>query len=288
MTEYPGTPALVEVANLVKSYPVHGGSQSKRVVDEVSFRIERGKTLGVVGESGSGKSTVARLLLRLIEPDSGSIHFDGQDLLAASSRQLRHLRRRMQIVFQDPYAALNPRMRVEEIVGEPLAIYRKEFNGVPQVSNPRPETLPSQDRSALSTHDRILEALEMTGLDASALRRYPHEFSGGQRQRINLARALILRPDLVVLDEPTSALDVSVSAQIMRLLRDLQRELHLTYLFITHSMPLVRYMADEILVMHQGRVVEQGNWQQVCERPQSEYTRALLSATPELPASVSR
>lgn len=263
--------ALVEVANLVKTYPARNGGPPKRVVDDVSFRIERGQTLAVVGESGSGKSTVARLLLRLIEPDSGAIRLDGQDLLAASKRELRHLRRRMQIVFQDPYAALNPRMRVEEIVGEPLVIYR---DGEASARN----------ASARSNRQaRILEALRTVGLDASALPRYPHEFSGGQRQRINLARALILRPELVVLDEPTSALDVSVSAQIIQLLRDLQRELHLTYIFITHSMPLARSMADEILVMHLGAVVEQGGWQQVCEHPQSQYTRALLSATPELP-----
>jgi peptide/nickel transport system ATP-binding protein len=228
----------------------------------------------MVGESGSGKSTVARLLLRLIEPDSGAIRLNGRDLLAASNRELRHLRRRMQIVFQDPYAALNPRMRVEEIVGEPLVIYSSREDGT--------GSLTSEERRL-----KIQEALQMTGLDTSALPRYPHEFSGGQRQRINLARALILRPQLVVLDEPTSALDVSVSAQIMRLLSDLQHELRLTYLFITHSMPLVRYMADEILVLHQGRVVEQGSWLQVCEQPQSEYTRALLAATPELPCIVS-
>ena len=260
--------ALVEVENLVKSYPARGSHQPKRVVDDVSFCIERGKTLGIVGESGSGKSTVARLLLRLIEPDSGAIRLDGHDLVAASSRELRQLRRRMQIVFQDPYAALNPRMRVEEIVGEPLAIY--------QVNRPN-------GRSARRA--QILETLETVGLDASALLRYPHEFSGGQRQRINVARGLILRPELIVLDEPTSALDVSVSAQIMQLLRNLQRDLHLTYVFITHSMPLVRYMADDILVLHHGQVVEQGGWQQICEHPQSEYTQALLSATPNLPAS---
>lgn len=271
--------ALVEVANLNKSYPARGGGAPKRVVDDVSFRIERGQTLGVVGESGSGKSTVARLLLRLIEPDAGSIRLDGHDLLAASNRELRQLRRRMQIVFQDPYAALNPRMRVEEIVGEPLEIYRENKT---QVSGSRPFDKLRADSGA-SGSTRVLEALRTVGLDESALLRYPHEFSGGQRQRINLARALILRPELVVLDEPTSALDVSVSAQIMQLLRDLQRELHLTYLFITHSMPLVRYMADEILVMNQGRVVEQGGWQQICEHPQSEYTGALLLATPELP-----
>ncbi|MGH9617074.1 MAG: ATP-binding cassette domain-containing protein [Acidobacteriaceae bacterium] len=261
---------LVEVEKLVKTYPVRGGGQPKRVVDDVSFRIERGQTLGIVGESGSGKSTIARLLLRLIDPDFGSIRLDGIDLLTVSAHELRQLRRRMQIVFQDPYAALNPRMRVEEIVGEPLLIYRDRST---RVSKARPGAPGLQ----------ILEALRTVGLDESALLRYPHEFSGGQRQRINLARALILRPELLVLDEPTSALDVSVSAQITHLLRELQRELHLTYVFITHSMPLARYMADEILVMRQGRVVEQGGWRQICEQPQSEYTRALLSATPEIP-----
>ena len=270
---YDNCMSLVEVSNLVKSYPPRGSRDAKRVVEDVSFCIERGQTLGIVGESGSGKSTIARLLLRLIEPDSGTIHFDGQDLLAASSRELRRLRRRMQIVFQDPYAALNPRMRVEEIVGEPLAIYR---------DRPDAGSAPARD----GRRARVLDALQTVGLDASALTRYPHEFSGGQRQRINLARALILRPELVVLDEPTSALDVSVSAQIMQLLRDLQRELRLTYVFITHSMPLVRYMADDILVMHDGRVVEHGGWRQMCEHPQSAYTQALLAATPELPGAV--
>ncbi|MHB8391344.1 MAG: ATP-binding cassette domain-containing protein, partial [Acidobacteriaceae bacterium] len=200
---------------------------------------------------------------------------------------LRHVRQRMQIVFQDPYAALNPRMRVEEIVGEPLVIYRKELQRAPQVPNLSSEIVRARNISAMAQQARILEALRTVGLDASALPRYPHEFSGGQRQRINLARALILHPELVVLDEPTSALDVSVSAQIMRLLRDLQRELHLTYIFITHSMPLVRYMADNILVLRQGRMVEQGGWQQICEHPHSEYTRVLLAATPELPSVVS-
>jgi len=260
--------ALVEVANLVKSYPASRGTR-KRVVDDVSFTIERGQTLGVVGESGSGKSTIARLLLRLIEADSGTVLFDTADLFAASSRELRRLRRRMQIVFQDPYAALNPRMRVEQIVGEPLAIFRDSSNA---------ENRTAGDRA------QVIAALRTVGLDESALPRYPHEFSGGQRQRINIARALILRPELVVLDEPTSALDVSVSAQITHLLRELQRDLRLTYLFITHSMPLARYMANEILVMHCGRVVECGRWQQICESPRSDYTRALLSATPELPA----
>jgi peptide/nickel transport system ATP-binding protein len=266
--------SLVKVDHLVKTYPMRGSRQPRRVVDDVSFRIERGQTLGIVGESGSGKSTIARLLLRLIEPDSGAIRLDSHNLLTISTHELRQLRRRMQIVFQDPYAALNPRMRVEEIVGEPLLIY--------------PPSIAPGDPSAQETrHAQIIEALRTVDLDESALPRYPHEFSGGQRQRINLARALILRPELLVLDEPTSALDVSVSAQITRLLRDLQRELHLTYIFITHSMPLARYMADEILVMRQGCVVEQGGWQQICEHPKSEYTQALLAATPELPATIS-
>ncbi|MGB8478470.1 MAG: ATP-binding cassette domain-containing protein [Acidobacteriaceae bacterium] len=263
--------ALVEVDHLVKTYPVRGSHQPRRVIDDVTFRIERGQTLGIVGESGSGKSTVARLLLRLIEPDSGAISLDGHNLLTVSARELRQLRRRMQIVFQDPYAALNPRMRVEDIVGEPLVIFR--------------DNAALGDSSAKeSLRAKVVEALAMAGLDDSALARYPHEFSGGQRQRINLARALILRPELLVLDEPTSALDVSVSAQITNLLRELQRDLQVTYVFITHSMPLARYMADRILVMRQGRIVEQGGWQKICEHPQSEYTQALLAATPELPA----
>ncbi len=264
--------ALVEVDRLVKTYPLRGSHQPRRVVDDVAFRIERGQTLGIVGESGSGKSTIARLLLRLIEPDSGAIRLDGHNLLTVSSRQLRQLRRRMQIVFQDPYAALNPRMRIDEIVGEPLVIYRRD-------------AALGNNSTKESRRAQVVEALAMAGLDDSALARYPHEFSGGQRQRINLARALILRPELLVLDEPTSALDVSVSAQITKLLRQLQHDLKLTYVFITHSMPLARYMADQILVMRQGRIVEHGGWQQICEDPQSEYTQELLAATPELPAT---
>ncbi len=254
--------ALVEVDHLVKTYPVRGSRQPRRVVDDVTFHIERGQTLGIVGESGSGKSTIARLLLRLIEPDSGTISLDGHNLLTVSARELRQLRRRMQIVFQDPYAALNPRMRVEDIIAEPLVIYRHELKRVPQVSKLRPGIFPVDHNFTTATRAQVVEALAMAGLDDSALPRYPHEFSGGQRQRINLARALILRPELLVLDEPTSALDVSVSAQITYLLRELQRELQLTYVFITHSMPLARYMADQILVMRQGRIVEQGGWQQ--------------------------
>jgi len=258
---------LVAVKALTKSYPQAHTRLRKTVVDGVSFTMERGETLGLIGESGSGKSTVARLLLRLIEPDSGSIHFDGMDWLAASATTLRRMRRRVQIVFQDPYSALNPRMTVEQIVGEPLRIHAAEIGA---------STRPLR-------RERVLAALGSVGLDGSALARYPHEFSGGQRQRINLARALILRPELVVLDEPTSALDVSVAAQIITLLQQLQRELRLTYLFITHSMPLVRYLADRIAVMENGRMVEMADWRQVCEHPQSEMAKRLLAATPQMP-----
>ena len=258
---------LVEVRALTKSYPLAHARQHKTVVDHVSFTMERGQTLGLIGESGSGKSTVARLLLRLIDPDSGSIDFDGADLLAASATTLRRMRRRMQIVFQDPYSALNPRMCVEQIVGEPLLIHAVEVGA----------------STRQIRRERVMAALGAVGLDSSALARYPHEFSGGQRQRINLARALILRPELVVLDEPTSALDVSVAAQIITLLQKLQREFRLTYLFITHSMPLVRYFTDTIVVMENGQFVEYGGWQQVCEHPQSEMAKRLLAATPQMP-----
>jgi peptide/nickel transport system ATP-binding protein len=236
------------------------------VADSVSFAIYPGETLGLVGESGSGKSTVARMLLRLIEPTAGEVLFEGQPLPPAHSHQMRALRRRMQIVFQDPYAALNPRMRVRQILVEPFAIHR-EF--------------PNEGLDG-----RLCSLLQSVGLDDSALARYPHEFSGGQRQRINIARALALRPQFLVLDEPVSALDVSVGAQVINLLRDLQRDLGLTYLFISHSMPLVRYLCDRVAVMQRGRLVEVGDAMQVCEAPRSEYTQQLIAATPEMPAAV--
>jgi ABC-type glutathione transport system ATPase component len=252
---------LVEARNLTKDYA--NGAQLTRVVDAVSFHIAPGETLGLVGESGSGKSTVARILLRLIEPTSGETCFEGQPLPPASSSAMRALRRRMQIVFQDPYAALNPRMTVRTILAEPFAIHRE----------PPPEGLPM----------RLRELLHSVGLDESALPRYPHEFSGGQRQRINIARALALRPTFLVLDEPVSALDVSVGAQVINLLRDLQRDLGLTYLFISHSMPLVRYLCDRVAVMQRGRLVEIGDCLQVCESPRHAYTQQLIAATPEMP-----
>ena len=253
---------LVEARNLVKEYPCDSGIT--RVVDDVSFTILPGETLGLVGESGSGKSTVARMLLRLIDPTAGDVLFEGQPLPPASSTQMRDLRRRMQIVFQDPYAALNPRMRVHQILAEPFAIHREP---------------PLEGLAA-----RLSDLLSSVGLDDSALPRYPHEFSGGQRQRINIARALALRPRLLVLDEPVSALDVSVGAQVINLLRDLQRTLGLTYLFISHSMPLVRYLCDSVAVMQRGRLVELGDCLQVCEQPSSAYTRQLIAATPEMPS----
>ena len=248
---------LVKARGLVKEY-----GTGARVVDDVSFEIRRGETLGLVGESGSGKSTVARMLLRLIEPTAGEVRYGDVDLLATNSGEMREMRRRMQIVFQDPFAALNPRMRVREILAEPFAIHRD-----------RPKNLPA----------RLSEMLRTVGLDESALERYPHEFSGGQRQRINIARALALRPEFLVLDEPVSALDVSVGAQVVNLLRDLQREYGLTYLFISHSMPLVRYLCDRVAVMQRGRLVEMGDAEELCTRPREEYTRQLIAATPELP-----
>jgi ABC-type glutathione transport system ATPase component len=251
---------LVEVRGLGKEYGV-----GHRVVDDVSFSIRRGETLGLVGESGSGKSTVARMLLRLVEPTTGQVRYDERDLLAADPQQMRLIRRHMQIVFQDPYAALNPRMRVREILAEPFAIHRET------------------PKEGLKT--RLAEMLRTVGMDESALERFPHEFSGGQRQRINIARALALRPEFLVLDEPVSALDVSVGAQVVNLLRELQREHRLTYLFISHSMPLVRYLCDRVAVMQRGKIVELGECEQVCNAPQEQYTRKLIAATPEMPAS---
>ena len=245
---------LVDVRGLVKEY-----GAGLRVVNDVSFTIQRGETLGLVGESGSGKSTVARMLLRLIEPTAGAVEYDGRDLLAANAGELRTLRRRMQIVFQDPYAALNPRMTVKEILAEPFAIHGEAYG-----------------------KNRLAEMLAEVGLETGALGRYPHEFSGGQRQRINIARALALRPEFVVLDEPVSALDVSVGAQVVNLLRDLQRKYGLTYLFISHSMPLVRYLCDRVAVMQKGRLVELGASEQICDSPTEAYTRELIGATPEI------
>jgi ABC-type glutathione transport system ATPase component len=255
---------FVEVSHLSKSYPQRDGLHTAHslVVDDVSFAIQRGETLGLIGESGSGKSTIARMVLGLIEPTSGYVTFDGQPMTGVPQQKMRPLRRRIQPVFQDPFAALNPRMRVAEIVAEPFIIHK---------------ALAKKDRRA-----KAIELLRAVGLDESVLMRYPHEFSGGQRQRINIARALTLRPELLVLDEPVSALDVSVGAQIVNLLRDLQREFQLTYLFISHSMPLVRYLSTNIAVLRRGKLVEYGTRDAICHAPQDAYTQSLIAATPEL------
>lgn len=265
--------ALVEVKSVSKAYPRRAGLRTEwqTVVQDVSFAIEPGETLGLVGESGSGKTTVARMILGLASPSSGSIHVDGVDVARASGGTMRRLRRQMQPVFQDPYAALNPRMNVFEIVTEPFRIHRREAGF---------------DTSRTALKAKAVELLRGVGLDESALARHPHEFSGGQRQRINIARALALRPRLLILDEPVSALDVSVGAQVVNLLRRLQRDHGLTYLFISHSMPLVRYLSTRIAVMERGRLVETGAAEALCAYPQEPYTRRLLAATPELPAAV--
>ena len=250
---------LVSVRNLLKIY-----DGRTRAVDDVSLDIQPGETLGLVGESGSGKSTLGRLILRLIEPTSGSVTFDGIDVTRASHLELRRLRREMQIIFQDPFGSLDPRMNVEQVVTEPFVVHEKL----------------SYD---LRTQ-KAAELMKAVGLDASALKRYPHEFSGGQRQRIGIARALALKPKFIVADEPVSALDVSVGAQIVNLLAQLQRDFGLTYLFISHSMPVVRYLSTRIAVMYKGKLVELGDTEQITTRPQHAYTQTLLRATPEITA----
>ncbi len=261
---------LLEARDLRKSFAASSGaftesSQRAMAVDGVSLSVQPGETLGIVGESGCGKTTLARMLLRLIEPDSGEIRFRGQDWLKAQGPELRALRRRMQMIFQDPAASLNPRMRVGAIVGEPLAIHE------PQLSR--------AERRA-----KAAEMLAAAGLGDDALGRYPHEFSGGQRQRIGIARALVLRPELIIADEPVSALDVSVGAQILELLARLQREFSLTLILISHSLPVVAQLASRVAVMQAGRIVETGPAEQILSAPEHPYTQALLAAVPEIPA----
>ena len=264
--------ALLEVRHLVKEFSRSRGWLSPRsivrAVDDVSFTIEEGETFGLVGESGSGKTTTGRCILRLIEPTSGEVQFKSEDVLGFSKSRLRQARRDMQIVFQDPYSSLNPRMRVGDIVEEPLVIHRL---------GSKPE------RRA-----RVAELFDLVGLDPSQLARYPHQFSGGQRQRIGLARALALNPSLVIADEPVSALDVSVQAQVINLLMDLQERLKLTYLFIAHDLRLVRHICSRVAVMYLGRIVEMGETDALFAAPAHPYTRALLSAIPNPDPSAAR
>ncbi len=256
---------LIEVSDLTVSYPVRRGVLSRAVerlkaVDGVTFSVRRGETLGLVGESGCGKSTLGRAVLRLVEPDRGSIRFDGRELVGLAAGAMRALRRRMQLIFQDPYGSLDPRMTVAEIVGEPLAVH---------------------GLGRRSERNRRVEALlAQMGIERDALRRYPHEFSGGQRQRIGIARALAVRPDFVVADEPLSALDVSIQAQIVNLLADLQRGLGLTFLFIAHDLRVIEHVSTEVAVMYLGRIVERAPTATLFSRPHHPYTQALLASAP--------
>ena len=257
--------ALLEVENLVKQFAADRNLFGRptafvKAVDGVSFRVDAGETLALVGESGCGKSTVSRLALRLIEPDAGRIRFQGRDLLALDANELRAFRRQAQIIFQDPYASLNPRMTVGQILSEPLALH----NLVPQAGR----------------RARVEEILTLVGLEPRFARRYPHEFSGGQRQRIAIARALAVEPKLIICDEPVSALDVSIRSQILNLLRDLQRRLGLSYIFVSHDLAVVKHIADRVAVMNLGSIVETAETQALFAAPRHPYSRALLSAIP--------
>jgi oligopeptide transport system ATP-binding protein len=257
---------LLEVRGLSKRFPIKSGLfidrevDSVHAVDGVDLDVAAGETLGLVGESGCGKSTLCRAVLRLIEPSEGSVRFEGRELVGLGRRQMRPLRRQMQMIFQDPYASLNPRKRVGEIVGTPL-----DLHGL---------------ASGAELRRQVSELLDRVGLSPEHRNRYPHEFSGGQRQRIGIARALATRPRLILADEPVSALDVSIRAQIVNLLEDLQREMGIAYVFVAHDIGIVRHVSDRIAVMNEGRIVEQGPADRVCERPTDAYTKKLLAAVP--------
>lgn len=251
---------LVRVRNLVKHFPVENSDDVVQAVDDVSFDILAGETLGLVGESGCGKSTVGRCLLRLHEPTSGDVYFEGKNIVGLPNREMQALRREMQIIFQDPYASLNPRLSILSIVGEPLKIHG--------IGNKK------------ERKERVADLLSKVGLDPAYMQRYPHEFSGGQRQRIGIARALALNPKLIICDEPVSALDVSVQAQVVNLLQDLQAEFGLTYLFISHGLAVVEHISNRVAVMYLGKIVEIADAKELYENPLHPYTQALLSAIP--------
>ncbi|RDU35240.1 peptide ABC transporter substrate-binding protein [Neobacillus piezotolerans] len=258
--------AILKVENIKKHFPISNplpfkkSTQSVKAVDGVSFDVYPGETLGIVGESGCGKSTMARLINQLIRPTDGKVLFKGQDLANLAEKDLRDSRKSIQMVFQNPYASLDPRKTIRQLLSEPLEIHRVG------------------DRK--SRNERVMELLEVVGLSSYHADRYPHEFSGGQRQRINIARALALNPDVIICDEPVSALDVSVQAQVINLLKDLQEEFGLTYIFISHDLNVVRYMCDRIAVMYLGKIVEIGTYKEIYENPLHPYTKALLSAVP--------
>lgn len=259
MSDTVDAPILLSLRGLTKRFPGRNG-RVVHAVEDVSFDICRGRTVGLVGESGSGKTTVGRSILRLVEPTSGQALFDGTDIFALSAREMRPWRKRLQIVFQDPYSSLNPRMRIDAILGEAL-----DASGYPK---------------GAARKARVDELMRLVGLPPEYARRFPHEFSGGQRQRIGIARALAVEPDFIVADEPVSALDVSVQAQVLNLLGDLQRQLGLTMLFIAHDLSVVEYLCDEVVVMYLGRVMERGPSRQVYAKPRHPYTRALLATAP--------
>ena len=259
------TKRLLEVENLKKHFPIKKGLFGRTVgqvkaVNDISFYVNEGETLGIVGESGCGKSTTGRTLLRLLEPTEGTVKFDGQDVTSLSAGEMREIRRNIQMVFQDPYASLNPRHTIEKILGEPLQVHGM--------------------KDAQKRKEKIYEFLDIVGLNPSHAKRYPHQFSGGQRQRIGIARALMTNPKLIIADEPVSALDVSIQAQVLNLMQDLQKEFNLTYIFIAHDLGVVRHISDRIAVMYLGKIVEVSESDQLHEEPLHPYTQALLSAVP--------